>query len=301
MTRINLFLISALAIVFAGCSNNDEIIDSDLQRSEVALDVTAGIAIEAPQTRVSGTSWSSNDAIGIFQMRTGTTTLMDTNRRYTNNSGSSTFSPAAPDQIIYFPIATTPLSDFIAYYPYKVAQTDFVYPIDVTSQSNQQAIDLLTADRVVGKNKNNPAVAFNFKHRLSKLELDLSAGNGIETSDLHGITITITEQQPTATFDLNTGVLTPSGTAQTITLNTATNGLFADAIIIPAEAGAARQLTFTLGSGERFVWNIPNTKAFEAGQKNIYDITINRTSINVVSTITDWAAGNGTGETGSAE
>ena len=294
----NLFLMTAFAIAFAGCSK-DEIVDSNSQ-SKVALDVTAGIATETPQTRVQGTTWQTGDAIGIFQLQTGTVAALSTNNKYVNTTGNA-FAPADANQTIYFPIEITPTSDFIAYYPYTDTQADFVYSINVTNQSNQEAIDLLTADKVTNKDKNAPAVAFNFKHRLSKLELNLTAGNGITTSDLAGIVITITSQRPRATFDFNTGALTPLGTAQAITLNTAANGLTAEAIIIPAAASTGRQLTFTLTSGETFVWNIPNDKAFNAGQKNIYDITINRTSINVTSTITDWVAGNGTGESGSAE
>ena len=300
MRTKNLFLMAALAIAFVGCNNNDENVDSNSRLSNIALDVTAGIATETPQSRVSGTSWQTGDAIGIFQLQTGTTTALNANSKYVSTTGNA-FAPAA-GETIYFPIATTPKSDFLAYYPYTDTQADFVYSVNITNQSNQEAIDLLTADKVTGKDKNAPAVAFNFKHRLSKLELKLTAGNGITTSDLTGIAITITQQQPTATFNFNTGVLTPSGTKQAITLKTVASGATAEAIIIPAAASAGRQLTFTLsGTGEKFVWNIPDTKAFEAGKKNIYDITLNRTSINVTSTITDWTAGNGTGESGSAE
>ena len=299
MRTKNLFLMAALAIAFVGCNNNDENVDSNSRLSNIALDVTAGIAIETPQSRVSGTSWQTGDAIGIFQLQTGTTTALNANSKYVSTTGNA-FAPAA-GETIYFPIATTPKSDFLAYYPYTDTQADFVYSVNITNQSNQEAIDLLTADKVTGKDKNAPAVAFNFKHRLSKLELKLTAGNGITTSDLTGIAITITQQQPTATFNFNTGVLTPSGTKQAITLKTVASGATAEAIIIPAAASTGRQLTFTLSSNEKFVWNIPDTKTFEAGKKNIYDITLNRTSINVSSTITDWTAGNGTGESGSAE
>jgi hypothetical protein len=300
----NLFFMAALAaatVSMTSCNNDDEIIDSNSRLSNVALEVTAGIATETPQTRVQGTTWQTGDAIGIFQLETGTLMALDVNSKYVNTTGS-TFAPADATQTIYFPIETTPTSDFIAYYPYNDAQANYLYSIDVTNQSNQEAIDLLTADKVTGKDKAAPAVAFNFKHRLSKLELNLTAGNGIITSDLAGIAITITGQQLETTFDLYDGVLaTPSGTTQAITLKTASNGLTAEAIIIPAAASAGRQLTFTLSGGEEFVWNIPDTKEFQAGQKNIYNITLNRTSIDVTSTITDWTAGNGAGESGSAE
>lgn len=299
MKKNNLFLMAAFAIALAGCNNNDEEIDNGNHR--IALDVTAGIATETPQSRVSGTSWEAGNAIGIFQLQTGTTTLWDANHKYVTTTGTSTFTPASAGETIYFPVETTPKSDFIAYYPYNTAQSGFNYAVDVATQSNQEAIDLLVADKVTGKDKNNPAVAFNFKHRLSKLVLTLTAGNGLAAADLANITIAITGQLPSATYDINALTLAPSGTSQAIALKTAADGTSAEAIILPAAATTGRQLVFTLSGGDIFRWDIPAGKAFNAGEKNIYNITINRTSIEVTSSITDWTDGNGGGETGNAE
>ena len=297
MRTKNLFIMATFAIALAGC-NNSEIVNGNSQFSDIVLNATAGVESEAPQSRVLGTSWEADDVIGIFQLQGAT--VLNANSKYVS-SGTSSFTPAGASETIYFPVEISPKSDFIAYYPYMAGQTGFDYAVDVTSQSNQEAIDLLTADKVVGKDKTAPAVAFNFKHRLSKLSLTLTAGNGLTAGDLAGITVKITGQKPTATFNINTAVLTPSGAVQTITLNTVADGTTADAIILPAAESAGRQLTFTLSIGDTFVWNIPDAKVFNAGEKNIYNITLNRTSIEVTSSITDWAAGNGSGESGSAE
>ena len=49
------------------------------------------------------------------------------------------------------------------------------------------------------------------------------------------------------------------------------------------------------------VKDAPKSQSFEAGKKYIYTITVNRMSVEVESSVTDWQPGNGEGETGSAE
>lgn len=292
------FFLAAIAatVILTSCDNNDGVDNSN----RVALSVISGIATETTQTRVTGTSWDAGDAIGIFQLQ-GSNTL-NTNSKYVSSTGTSAFSPATLGETIYFPIDASTSSDFIAYHPYKTGQTVFDYAVTVSDQSNQATIDLLVADKVTGKDKNAPAVAFNFKHRLSKVSLTIAAGNGIAPSDLEGIVITITGQQTAATYNINTFTLTPSGAVQEITLKTAGDGLSSEAIILPAAATTGRQLIFTLKTlNEPFIWDIPNDKAFDSGVKYNYSITLNRTSIEVTSTITDWIDGNGDGENGSAE
>ena len=290
-------VLAAAAIVLAGC-NNDETENESLKLSDVAIEVTAGIFTDLPQTRVIGTAWETGDAIGIFQLLDKT--VKDANRAYVN-VGTAAFMPKTPGEAIYFPVETAVKSDFIAYFPYKVGQTGLDYVVNVAWQADQEAIDLLTADKQTGRDKNNPILAFNFKHRLSKLALTLAAGYGLTDFELKGINVTMTEQLTAATCDLNTGMLIASGKTHDIILKTTSNGLQSEAIILPAEATPGRQLVFTLKNGDVYRWDIPADKAFHAGEKNIYLITLNRTSIAVTATITDWTYGNGSGEAGNAE
>ena len=59
-------IFAAAALTLTACSNDDE----NLNGGPVAAQVTAGIG--GVQTRASGTTWDSGDAIGISTIRTPT-------------------------------------------------------------------------------------------------------------------------------------------------------------------------------------------------------------------------------------
>jgi hypothetical protein len=285
------------ATTFTSCNNDDEIGNS-AERSGVALQVSAGFA--EITTRVTGASFDASDAIGIFQLQNGTSTVWDANKQYVTTGGATaTFTPAT--DVIYFPANTTPASDFVAYYPYSAGQSSLTCPVNVTDQSNQEAIDLLTADKATGKDKNSPAVAFVFRHRLSKITLNITAGTGITDTDLANITaVTITGQQVTGSFNLADNTLTPAtATPQAITLKKAADGKSAAAIILPAAASSGRQLTFTISAFGTFTYDIPAAKTFVSTEETVFNITVTRTGLTITSTIQDWA--NGGTITGDAE
>ena len=100
-----------------------------------------------------------------------------------------------------------------------------------------------------------------------------------------------------------------SDPVQIVEMNTSADGTLAQAILLPTTAAdginpivAGREFIFTLkATGEVFRWSVPDDKGFLAGDRNIYNITINRTSLTVTATIEDWNPGNGSGDDGSAE
>jgi len=185
---------------------------------------------------------------------------------------------------------------FVAYYPYKENISNYSYPIDVTSQSDHPAIDLMYSDNATNKTKAAPQVALTFTHRLVNLVVTLTAGDGLTAADLKDATVSITGQKTLGAMALATGIVTPSTTqtaTQTVDLKMAgTNGA---AIILPAAATTGRKLVMTISTGEVFEWEIPSTTAFDGGSKYIYNVTLNRTEVRVTSTITDWTTGNGAG------
>lgn len=159
-----------------------------------------------------------------------------------------------------------------------------------------------------GKDKSAPGVAFNFHHLLTKLELVNTPGTGITASELEGMTVEITGQRTAASYDILFEALNVADALTTVTLNTSADGKKSAAILFPNTETTVnpivpgRQLVFTLKTGgEKFYWNIPDDKSFNAGEKNIYTITINRSGLEVTSSITDWTSGNGTGEEGNAQ
>ena len=297
------------ALLLAGCGNDNgtETPESD---GRVALQVNGGI-----ETRATGTAWEKGDAIGIYMLKAGTTDISEEaeNRRYSTADGSSTFATTA-GQTIYFPIDGGTV-DFRAYYPHRETLTDGVMALDVSSQTDLPAIDLMTAKvastEAAPLDKNHPAVAFTFTHRLTKLELNITAGNGISASDLAGLKVEVTNQRTSGSYDPQFEAFgVDSDPVQTVAMNTSADGTLAQAILLPTTAAdginpivAGREFIFTLQqtSGEVFRWSVPDDKGFLAGDRNIYNITINRTSLTVTATIEDWNPGNGSGDDGNAE
>ena len=71
-------------------------------------------------------------------------------------------------------------------------------------------------------------------------------------------------------------------------------------------ASNVKALTFTVPGleGQAFHWDVNSaaqSKAFVAGSKYLYTITISKAGVEVSSKVEDWTPGNGGGETGNAE
>lgn len=297
---------AAALILTAGCTNDNEGTNAPAD-GRVALQVTGGIHV---QTRAHDTEWDKNDQIGIYMFAAGSTTALEgmENIPYKTESGTAAFAPSGT--VIYFPTDGSNV-DFRAWYPYEdVAEK---WTADLTDQSSQAALDLMTAHAKsntetggIAYNKNQPKVSLNFSHRLTKLVLNITGGNGIGTAELAGLKVEITGQWKTAFYDPDIDGIGFDEAAATIPLLTKADGKFAEAILFPDDLThksltTGRLLVFTLSTGEVFYWDIPDTKSFNAGEKNIYNISINRTGLDVTASISDWNQGNGGGETGSAE
>ena len=289
-------LMVAALLLLAGCSNDNEGAATPEGDGRVALEVSSGI-----ESRAYDNKWESDDAIGIYMLKTGTATISEgaENRRYFTADGGSAFT-ATTEQTIYFPLDGSKV-DFIAYYPYQKNLTNGAFTLDISTQTDLSAIDLMTAGTKTTEaeplDKNHYKVHFKFAHRLTKLELNIGTGRGITTEDLKGLKVEVTKQRTSGSYDQQFETFgVDSEPVQTVELNTNAGGTLAQAILLPTTAAdginpivTRREFLFTLKStGEVFRWSVPDDKSFERGDKNIYNITINRSGVEVTATIEKW-------------
>jgi len=242
-------------------------------------------------TKAVNNKWDANDAIGVF-MKTGTglTNVLAANKSYTTN-GDGEFKPSAADQNINYP--ETGSVDFVAYYPYKASLTNNTYPVDVTNQSSQPAIDLLYSNNATGLSKTSTVANLSFSHQLAKIEFTVKSGYGV--TDLSGLTAALNGISTKADFDLATGTLAnPSQTADVAAKITAqTASVLAEAIVLPLADASGKVVTFTLPSG-KFTLTLPANTKFEAGKRYTYDIELRNgtaptpIAVALKATITDW-------------
>lgn len=286
------------AVIFAGCSAGDLPGTGDEQLQTVSF--TANVQKESSsRIAADGNSWLAGDAIGIFMLKEGGTTLPDdvinnaNNRKYTVlDATSGTLAPADTDQTIYYP--QTEAVDFIAYYPYGSDAT-----ISVTNQSQPATLDVLYSNNATGKSASTTALSLTFTHVMSKITLDVKAGIGIDAADISGLSATdvVFNKMPvTASLALANGALTAgtdlSQTFSPLKSATAADGYGATftAILVPQAAGtySGRTVVFTI-AGQPYTWDIPDTEAFAAGQHIVYPVTVKRTGVATGRpTITDW-------------
>ena len=315
MNKKTFSAVALATLLLTACQNDEETMQTD---TRVALQVTSGI-----QTRAYDDQWEKGDEIGIFGFTQGDApTQAYTNERYVTTGGNDRFTPGGTpiylptddsylDFVAYYPHTTSLTADgyldFVAYYPHTTSLTaDGIYAVDVTNQSIQKDIDLMAASKL-SANRSKNTVAFNFEHKLSKIVLNFADGDGIAFSELAGMTVQLTNQQPKATFDVTQPdgeVVVGTDSPIDITLLTNADGTSSEGIVLPNEDIDNMTLRLELADGSSFFeWSLGNSSAdkFEAGKKYVYDITVNRSGLGVTATITDWTPGNGeNGEQGNA-
>ena len=278
------FALALLAGAMVSCSTEDTA--PSVQNDKVAVQFTGGISVN---TRAAGVAWADGDKIGIFMTEAGKTLSADVIKEGVDNvcyqsNGSIAFSPVSGGKTVFFPIDGD--VDFYSYYP-QTTVNDYKVALDVTDQGKQEAIDFMYA-KTTGCNKANPQVELKFSHKLSKLILNVQPGNGLTQDDLNNLTVTIKDQNTTATFNLADGVISGEGNPDNIQMKAVQVGKIYEAILLPT-ASTTREIEFNLNNGHDapFVWKMDS----ELKGGNLYNYTtvkLTRTTIEMTGTIESW-------------
>ena len=319
-------VLTVAILTVTGCSRDDGFTDTG---DPVAVNFTAGIDGAAvpgvksgmrsagfggvPQTRTTdgGDSWLTTDAVGVFMLTAGGTLPGDVvsgadNVRYTVTDASTGTLSGGP---VYYPQSGN--ADFVAYYPYGTASagataagtvntTTGTYNISVADQSNPAAIDVLYAKKA-DVAKSGTAVNLAFGHVLSKVTLNVKAGEGVAQADIQNLaasSVVFGGMPVTATLALQDGTLAadasstqPFSPLKAATAPTDYNATFT-AILMPQPAGhglTGRTVVFTLTGIGDLTWDIPDSEPFEKGKHYTYPVEIRRTGVTVGKPdITPW-------------
>ncbi len=307
-TNSFLFLAAASSMVLAACSkDNGQIIDD----GQIRLS-TANVISETRSTDQSLqlTQFASNEKVDIFLVEadasgnvvTGTNvTSYAQPLKYTaDGSGNlkvydeSNSNSEVPQ---YWPTSGNGLHIY-GVYPsgsasaYTETAKEFSVKPDQSSDDNYKASDLM-----IGKPANNPVtrttntVQLTFKHLLTKVNINLTNGDGFSDSDLASAEVYILNTKTTTTFSVkNQSIGDASGSAQDIKVCTGTTG---SAIIVPQTLSANTNfIKIKVGGGE-YIYKLTYTTGsspFQASSVYTYNITVNKTGLEVSSNITGWTS-----------
>ncbi len=156
--------------------------------------------------------------------------------------------------------------------------------LNVAAQKSQEAIDFMYA-KTTGCNKATPQVNLRFSHMLSNLILNVQPGNGLTQDDLNKLSVTIKDQNTTATFNLADGVISGEGNPADIEMKAVKVGKRYEAILLPT-ASTTREIVFDLNNGHEapFIWKMDSD--LKGG--NLYNYTtvkLTRTGMALTGTI----------------
>ena len=279
-----LFALALLAGAMVSCSTEDTA--PSTQNDKVAVQFTGGISVN---TRAAGLAWADGDMIGIFMTGTKQPLSADAIKEGVDNvcyqsNGSIAFSPVSGGKTIFFPIDGD--VDFYSYYP-QTTVNDYKVALNMADQKSQEAIDFMYA-KTTGCNKAKPQVDLKFNHKLSKLVLNVQAGNGLTEDDLNKLKVTIKDQNTTATFNLVDGLISDEGNPTNIQMKAVQVGKIYEAILLPTNS-TTREIEFDLDNDHDapFVWKMDS----ELKGGNLYNYTtvkLTRTSVDMTGTIESW-------------
>ena len=279
-----LFALALLAGAMISCSTDDTA--SSTPNGKVAVQFTGGINVN---TRAAGEAWTNGDRIGIFMTGKNQTLSVNAIKEAVDNvcyqtDGGKSFSPISGGKTICFPIDGD--VDFYSYYP-QTTVNEYKVALNVADQKSQEAIDFMYA-KTTGCNKATPQVNLRFSHMLSNLILNVKPGNGLTQDDLNKLTVTIKDQNTTATFNLADGVISGEGNPDNIQMKAVQVGKRYEAILLPT-ASKIREIEFELNNGfdAPFVWKMDQ----ELTGGNLYNYTtvkLTRSTVDMMGTIQSW-------------
>lgn len=304
-TYIYLALMAGAAL-FGGCSDEGDMTDKEVDRIPVSF--SAGIQTVNTRTVPSGDTWLPTDRIGIIMAATGSNInfgdgILADNFSYTavavdidgNGNSIATFT-ATDGKPIYYPAKGR--VDFYAYYPYTKKETDggklsnyYEYPVDLSNQSNPSTIDVLYA-LVKDMARSTSPVNLRFCHVLSKITLNITAGDGINADDisaLKAINVEINIETRARLAIWNDSRIFSNGNTKSVNPyreNTTSAGATFSAIVLPGNHNAI-PVTFIL-KGKKYMCTLPAGQWY-AGTNYIYPVTIRGAGITVgTSDIKSW-------------
>lgn len=281
-----LFTGSLSLFALAACVSNDD--KSEWNDGSQAINFTS--SIQGLNTRAANAEWTAGDKVGIFMKAANGDLSAATaaNKLHTTDkNGNLTASNA--ENALYYPTDGSSV-DFVAYYPYVISLPGNTYKVDVTTQTDKPAIDLLYSDNAKGFAKGaSGSPQLTFTHMLSQIVFNIEKDATIPTLD--GLKVTFKGMNTKADFTLADGKLINAGTVADITSLMAEGATTITTIVLPATTLSDIKVVFDL-NGKSYTADYPQT-VLDAGRKYVHKVKLsdsNGQSVIVMeaATITDW-------------
>lgn len=264
-------------------------------------------------TRVNDEGFCDGDAVGIYVVNYENGApgqlLVEGNQgdnvRYTYDEANMKWVPETP---VYFKDKHTPV-DIYGYYPYGIPESIATYRFEVQKDQSTEAANgrlggYEASDFLWGKAGNiaptSSRIPVKFQHRMAGVLVTLIEGTGFEAGEYAGLdkAVLVTNTVRTATIDLSTGEVTPTGDVPaTGTVPYSRNGEFR-AVVVPQSVAASTPLFSITVGGVPYVFRKDEAFTYNGGKLHKFTIEISKKSQSglefklIGESITAWEADN---------
>lgn len=178
----------------------------------------------------------------------------------------------------------------------------FTVQADQSSPDGYNASDLMT-----GAPSQNPAtrtasyaVKLNFTHRLTKVDISLTEGDGFTSGDLASAKVYIVNTLPSVTFSAD-GATFGEAQGSATDILVCSSGTEGSAIIVPQTVTSGTGFIKVAVGGGSYVYKLASGVTFEGGRAYTYSIKVNKTGLSVASDIAAWTSGGTSGGSATLE
>lgn len=282
------------AVLLAGC--NEKWNDAPEQAGQ---EIRLGAEF---MTKVSSSAFDEADRIGVFvtEYDGDFATELAVSGNYVDN-GLFTYTGNAlvGEKSIYYPVINN--VDIYGYHPYREAVESVVALPFTVNADQQEAAAFKASDFVWAKRANvaanNSVVNLSFSHRMSKVEVEVEAGEGIP--DLTGMAVTVRGVVCSGTVDLRTGQPALSDTAlvravlaQPVVLGTTSQRF--QAIVFPQTVSEGTYLIEIALNGKKYTYQVPQGgQIFGSGKEQYFHFVLNAYQKELLlksASVSDWAS-----------
>ncbi len=298
----------ALCVGLTSCSDSDDNVLSHQGGTPVSI---SGATIGASSdigTRATDTSWEAGDAFSLIMADPIGYSIDSKFYRYVTANGDGSFAPDGENNTAYYP-ANGKAVEVYAVYPTQSSAIAYSFDnvgfatasIDVSSQTDLAAIDLMAATTEGTHSSENPDVKLAFRHLLSKLTLALEPAEGADI-DLSGATLVYSGAYTRAKYvvggTLTTDYESKGNIAMPLVVSDGGKKAQAAAIVLPIVSMQGSTFTITIpgkdGKAEKVFTAKPGNLALNGGTANKLTITLQPDAMEAVISgvsIEDWTTG----------
>lgn len=299
MNKLSFLPLGLAMLALASCSSDEMEQQSMNQPTAINLVSSVGQSTRSANVNLQKVQIASGVEVGVFaKTTTGYITGGDNAKVTADGNGNFT------GTTLYFPTDGAAVS-VNAYAPYSAAfagkdgeAVSFSVQADQSSDNGYLKSDLLCG-APTGTNsftKDNPTVALNFDHKLSKLTVKFTLADDTDV-DLKSAAVNIVNTLPTTTLKVSDGTLgTASGSAtniKAVTFASDATTFQASAVLVP-QTVAAGDFVQVILADKMLNAKLNSAATFVSGKSYTYNVNISgngaetKAEIVLSSTVTDW-------------